>query len=134
LKKKADEEKTWVRHHVSGDRGWLEDNPDEPGVASVRLDRGGVATYRRYKAGPKGFSNEWPLDKDRRPITSYQVALCCYALDAEFMRAVKHGKAKDWIDLHQDMRNKWLKDGPEKDPTRKALFKAVHKVLDELTS
>lgn len=115
-----------VRHIISGDKGWLEEDPDEPGKPAVRMDRGGAVEYRRYRKG------DWPPDKDHHPLSAYQFASIAFSADAEFMRTQSHGDAKDWHALDDATRIKWIEKGPSNDPVRRRMYKALRKALAPL--
>ncbi len=127
------EDRDWVRHYATGDRGYLV--RDESDVLVVQMDRGDQVLQKRY------VENDWPPDVEHHPLTDHQLGKISYDADAGICEIIGEGRKKEWISLRPMARIKWMRDGPlepEDGPdknfgVRRLLHRAIHDALEPLT-
>lgn len=122
-------ERYYVRHHQSGQLGWLETHN---GKEHVRLDRprdpNNLVPYRQ---------KEWLPEKSLPPLNAYGLAQIQFAADVQLCKSQgmhKLGK-RTWLNLKDEERIKWTNEGPDPErwPTRARLFRAIKIALEPLT-
>lgn len=113
------DEKTWVRHHRTGDLGWL---VKKDGRTYVRMDRA-FTNLRDYRRG------EWDIEQHKRPLTRYQLA--SIALEADQLLCKSIGlviRTKPWLMMSPAERQAWRDKGPtpkEPESIRQCLWDSI---------
>lgn len=118
-------ERTWYRHAVTADKGFL---CRVKGRTMIRYDRPNDPTaIVPYESG------EWNIDREHRPMSALQTTLVAYAADQQLCRVLGlHRKVKDFISLSDKARIAWIHRGPEKPAIRGELYQAVRETLRKL--
>lgn len=116
-------EREYVRDRDTGDLGW---KVRRDGKVAVRLDRPMQEIICNYVPG------QWPVDRERRPMTPNQVAQIAFAADRMYL--LFNGKAqesrKEWLALKDEEKIAWVDDGPQtSDPLRANLYKVILRAL-----
>lgn len=108
--------------------GQLGEIIDRHGREWVRLDRPNEEILVPY-SGP----DEWPPERDERPLTTAQVRRIAFDADRALCRAMGDyaTSRKQWESLSDKERMEWLDQGPPKVGKRKALWDAVLKLFPE---
>lgn len=118
-------ERTFYRHHATGDRGWL---VRREGKDMIRMDRV-HEELRPYR------ESDWKRDTEARPFTVWQTAQVAFAADRQLCVFLgKHEIArKGWLDLSDAKRREWVEKGPGGDDIRTRLYDIILSVLRPLT-
>lgn len=112
--------RTYYRNVATGDRGYM---VQRHGADHIRFDRPGSDMTRLFK------TDEWVLEKQSRQIPAHEVAQVAFAADRRLCRLL--GKLqesrKDWIDLSDTERVRWVKEGPRvpADSMRAQVWRAI---------
>jgi len=116
----------WHRHKETSDRGWLVRREGKP---AIRYDRGAHDQYV-FNVG------EWePLAEGLPVLNAAHIAQVCFEADKKLCWALGHIDlaGRQWADLHEKTRAKWITDGPlSKSPAyaqRKKLYDAIQECL-----
>lgn len=119
------DQRCYVRHAITGDRGYL---VWRDGEQRVRLDRPQEVVLPR--------TSDWHDDDDAAMFTLHQVARIAYAADRQLLSSVgQHKDARtEWLDMKEAARIAWVEKGPASEkgavhPLRPILWKAVMEVL-----
>lgn len=119
------DQRRYVRHALTGDRGYL---VWRDGELKVRLDRPQEVVLAR--------TSEWHDDDDVSMFTLHQVARIAYAADRQLLTSLgQHKDARqEWLDMKEATRIAWVEKGPSSEkgvvhPLRPILWKAVMEVL-----
>ena len=121
----SEQERTWYRHALTADRGYL---CRRNGREMIRFDRpNDPHALEPYDAG------KWNIDREHRPLQVLQTTLVAYAADQALCRALGlHEKQREWISMSEKMRIAWIKHGPKKPAIRGELYAAVRGILKDL--
>lgn len=119
-------EKQWFRHATTGDRGYL---VERNGEQFIRYDRPGEEMLRKYN------EQQWLPDRDKRPFARYHVGLVQYEADSKlcFFLGMYDRTRKKWESLTDEERKKWMEHGPQKTPSRAAVWAAIKAALEPYT-
>lgn len=114
--------RVYYRHTQTGDLGYLAEDGEH-----IILDRP-LERIERPKDG------NWELDKERRPLTKYQLAQIAFAADAQLCAALgqKNVNPGQWANLREQDRIKWIEHGPRKG-IRRTLYAFVLEALKPLS-
>lgn len=119
-------DRVWYRNKQTSDRGYM---VERDGRKAVRYDRPAVDQYT-FNVG------EWePILENLPDLSPAHVAQVCFEADKALCRALGHFDLADrkWVDLHENMRAKWIESGPlKKSPSfreRMKLYLAIRAVL-----
>lgn len=117
-----DHEKLWVRHHLTGDRGYL---VKRGGKDKVRMDRGPAEEIRDYRP------NDWNLVDPPARMSLIQACKVSYEADRELCKFIglHQQSRKEWLNLSEEHRIIWMKEGPESPPLRAEMYAAIMGVL-----
>lgn len=120
-------ERVYFMHHLTGDRGYL---VKRGGKEHIRFDRPGDEIVRPFR------KDEWVPDLRVRPKVPSQIARVAWDADQSLTR-IDGGAARrvDWMDLTNEQRLKFLRDGPTTtDELRQNLFRVIMGALAPLTN
>lgn len=111
------EDRVWVSHYRTGDRGYL---VEIDGVTQVRLDRPAEEILQPF------HEQQWVRDDDHRPMNEVAVARIAYEADKALCPAIGiHGRQNsNWHSLSDKERQMWIKEGP-KHSVRAALYASI---------
>lgn len=120
------EERSWYRNKQTSDRGYLVKRDGKP---AVRYDRPAIDQYT--------FNlDEWePLREALPSLSAAHVAQVCFEADKKLCWALGHIDLaqRDWLDLHEKVRAKWIAEGPLKNSPafkeRKKLYDGIRELL-----
>jgi hypothetical protein len=119
--------RVWMRHKQTSDRGYL---VEREGRKAIRYDRGPAIDQHVFNVG------DWePLSEALPALSVAHVAQVCFEADKKLCWALGHHDLarREWIDLNEKTRVKWIKDGPSlTSPAydeRKKLYDAVKGAL-----
>ena len=120
------DEKTWVRHRLTGDLGWL---VKENGVTKVHLDRL-IVNLKDYRP------SEWKIDHQKRPMTRYQLAQVAFEADKMLCRSLGiQQSTQRWETMSWEDRGRWRDQGPAarggKPSPRQTLWSAIMEGMKE---
>lgn len=116
-------ERVYYRNTMTGDRGYL---VRRGGRDVIRLDRPNEEIIHTLSPA------QWRVDKEHRPLTDMQLAQVAYAADERlcFFLGEHDPSRKDWIDLSDKERIRWMRKGAPPDPrVRQVLW---HKIMETL--
>jgi hypothetical protein len=118
-------DREYFRHSSSGDRGY---KVRRGGKEMIRLDRPMQEIILPL------IESTWRPDEYGSKLLPMAAAMIAYAADREILRAHgRHAEArKTWQDLKDQERQKWLAQGPGKDPgcpLRQEIYRAISKAL-----
>lgn len=123
----APHERKYMRHKSTNDRGWC---VRREGRDMVRYDRPAVD-----QVSPLG---DWDPEPAALPkYSAVQIAQVCFEADKKLCWALGHVDLakRDWADLAEKMRVKWITDGPlARSPAyaeRMGLYKAIRAHLEQ---
>jgi hypothetical protein len=98
----AKREKEYYRHSERGDLGWL---VEKEGHLMIQLDRPGEQLV--------AYSPQmWVLDTHVAHLSRLQIATVAYAADMQLAYHTGVGKRKEWLNLTEDQRIEWMRNGP----------------------
>lgn len=119
------DQRRYVRHATTGDRGYLVWRDNE---LKVRLDRPQEIVLPR--------TADWLDDDSAALFTLHQVARIAYAADRQLLVSLgQHQDARrEWLDMKEAARIAWVEKGPASEkgfvhPLRPNLWKAIMEVL-----
>ena len=115
-------ERVWYRHAETGDRGYA---VRRDGRDAIRKDRPAQDDYT-FNIG------DWKLEVDDKPrFSAVQIAMVQFEADKKLCWALGSPDLakREWLDLTEKARLKWMKDGPAKSPERAKLFAAVAEAM-----
>lgn len=96
--------KKWYRHRQSGQRGYLVETPEGP---KIRVDNEAMEIIRPISEG-------WDEEAELPPINDRQIRIVAFEADRALCQMLgMYGEArKEWIDLRDEERLKWIAKGP----------------------
>lgn len=98
--------RVYYKNVATGDRGFM---VRRHGADHIRYDRPGSDQTRLFHA------DEWTLEQQSRRLPAHEIAQVAFAADRRVCRVL--GKLqesrKDWIDLDNEERVRWVKEGPK---------------------
>lgn len=112
--------RVYYRNVSTGDRGYM---VKRHGADHIRFDRPGSDQTRLFKA------DEWTLEAQSRQLPAHEVAQVAFQADRQLCKVL--GKLqesrKGWIDLDNEERVRWVKEGPKvpADSMRARVWRAV---------
>lgn len=119
-------ERVWYRHRQTSDRGWMVRREGKP---AIKYDRPAFDQYVHNV-------DDWePLHEKLPDLSRAVVAQICFEADKKLCWALGHIDLakRDWNDLHEKVRAKWIDEGPlRRSPEfekRKKLFDAIQECL-----
>jgi hypothetical protein len=118
--------RTYYRNVATGERGYM---VQRHGADHMKWDQPGHDRTQLFKA------DDWVLEAVSRQMAAHEVAQIAFEADRRFQRAL--GKLMDsrteWVDLSNDERNRFIKEGPRCKPgsKRSRLWVAIVTVLTE---
>jgi hypothetical protein len=121
----APNERVWYNHAQTGDRGY----------AVRRAGRDGIR-YDRPAIDEVSFNlGDWKLQVEPgAEFTDLQIAMVAFEADKKLCWAMgsQDLAKREWIELSEKLRLRWVKDGPPATAKRRAkLFAAIQKALRE---
>lgn len=111
-------ERRYLRNTTTGDLGWF---VRRGGRDCVRLDRPNEEIVRTYHA------NEWSWEDEERPVSEHQIAKMCFEADkalCAILGLTAEARAS-WLDLNDEGRLFWMKEGPSEPKKRRQLWKLL---------
>jgi len=119
----APHERTYYRHALTGDLGWL---VRRDGAEHILLDRPGQEIAKPFKPG------EWTVEAEYRPLTRMQFAQVAFAADKALCLALgKHLLARrEWLSMRDEDRIVFMQMGPRAGGGRQELFEAIMASLE----
>lgn len=114
-------ERTYYRHVMTGDRGWL---VRREGKDMVKLDRPMQDIVRPANA-------EWQQEPARAPMTLAQVAQVMFEADKKLCYWLGlHLEARaEWASLLEEERLEWMEEPPTRGGPREALWNSIRIAL-----
>lgn len=118
--------RTYYRSVATGDRGYM---VQRHGADHMKLDRPGVDQTQLFNA------EEWVLEAQSRILPAHEIAQVAFAADRRLCRVL--GKLmesrKEWIDLDNEERVRWVKEGPKvpADSMRARVWRAIVNAMVE---
>ncbi len=98
--------RTYYRNVATGDRGYM---VRRHGADHIKFDRPGVDQTRLFK------SDEWVIEQQTRQLPAHEIAQVAFAADRRLCKLL--GKLSEsrltWLDLDNDERVRWVKEGPK---------------------
>ena len=121
----AHHDRKWYRSTKTGDRGYYF---RRAGQDMIRYDRPMEVIEVPFN---RGF---WVADQESRPMTMAQVTQVAFDADNRLCKLLgMHEQARrQWLDLSDDDRIKWMDEGPSNSRMREDLYKAVMTVMKPL--
>lgn len=111
-------ERIWYNHAQTGDRGY-----------AVRRDGRDGVRYDRPAVDEVSFNlADWKRAVDDVPtFSAMQIAQVCFEADKKLCWALGQPDLakREWVDMSEKLRVKWLKDGPPSGAIRRARLYAV---------
>lgn len=118
-------ERIWYNHAQTGDRGYAVRRAGRDGI---RYDRPAIDEVSYTLSDWKRLAE--PGDE----FTALQIGMVCFEADKKLCWAMgQQDLAKrEWIDMSEKLRIRWMKDGPPASATRRArLYAAIQKAMRE---
>lgn len=114
----APDERFFYRHVTTGDVGYLVRRGGKP---VIKFDRPHEEILRAFN------KNEWIEDREFRPLNQSQLGQVCFEADKMFCRAMGLAELsrREWLNLSDDARIKWINEGPTKDARRHGLWSVM---------
>lgn len=119
-------ERVWYKNRQTSDRGWL---VRREGKDAIKYDR---PAYDQYVFN----IGEWDKLQEGLPVlNAAHIAQICFEADKKLCWALGHIDLaqREWVDLHEKVRAKWIAGGPLKSSPafeqRKKLFDAIQGCL-----
>lgn len=119
-------EREWMRHTVTGERGYM---VRRDGESKVRYDRGPkVEQIVKYRP------SEWVEDAPPAVMSLLQASKVAFEADKALCALIGlyRQSKQNWLDLHEDDRITWMKEGPESPPLRVELYQSIMSVLRKI--
>lgn len=115
--------RVYYRHVMTGDRAYA---VVEDGQTRLKLDRAGEPFTRR-------LDGNWEQETEHRPLLRYQLWKVAFESDKALCAALGliPLSKRDWLNLTDEKRIEWGKEGPKTNPLRQRLFAAVMAALEE---
>jgi len=118
------DERKYYRRSYDGQRGYL---VRRSGKDCVRLDR-----PMEELISP--LDGAWVLDAKLHVMSPHAAAKIAYIADQALCRATgEYGSKKEWIDLGDKERIRFMKDGPDVGGFRDEFYKGIMGLLKDLT-
>ena len=120
-----DENRFWLCHHQTGEKGWL---VKRNGQIHVRLNRPSCDSTRPYRAP------EWAPDRARRPFTAMQIAEAAFEADKVVCRHLGERRlsVRKWSKLTDRQKTAWIREGPKKPEIRAKLYAEIRGLLESV--
>lgn len=122
------DKRVYYRNTTTGDRGYV---VRRGGHDVIRLDRPNEEIIRPL------HPTTWKLDKEHRPLTQMQIAQVAFDADKRlcFFLGEHEEARKEWLDLKDKERIKWMRQGPPSNPRiRHVQWKAIMHTLQPIAS
>jgi hypothetical protein len=117
-------ERKYYRSAIDGQRGYL---VRRGGEDCVRLDR-----PMEELVSP--LDGSWAVDSKLHVMSRHAAAKIAYIADQALCRATgEYGSKKEWIDLGDNERIRFMKDGPDVGGFRDEFYKGIMGLLKDLT-
>lgn len=119
----SEKEKTWYRHQSDHAKGW---HVRRAGIDMVKRDLPPSA-QEQISRMDKG----WVLDREHRPFTHYQISKTAFEADKAlcFAMGLHREARRQWENLRDEERAKWVNEGPRGGGLRAELWAAMMAVL-----
>lgn len=117
-----DESKTYYRHRLTGDRGYLVERGDK---TFIRLDRPAEVIERPFVIG------EWIEEFELRNFTEVQMATVAFEADKKlclFLGLPGEASAV-WLNMSEQKRISFMREGPKAPAIRCELWESIMTVL-----
>ncbi len=123
----ADHERSYYRHIMTGDRGYM---VRRDGKDHIRWDRPSQEITRPFREG------EWIPEREHRPMTRLQLIQIAYEADRKlcFFLGLHSEARREWNAMHERDRLDWAARGPGAGPGRAAMFQAILDTLGRYAS
>lgn len=120
----SDVRRVWYRSRTTGDRGYVYQDGEK---TRIRLDRPNDDVSRPFIMG------EWIEEQEIRNFAPMQLAQVAFVADRQLCTFLGlHSEAKlDWLSRREEVRIKFMKEGPKGSEIRERLFGAIMGVLRE---
>lgn len=126
-------QREFYRHRLTGDLGWL---VRREGREHIRYDRGPAFELTiAVRRDDKGAVIDWNQEKAPAPLNDYHLGMIAWQADCELQRHLGEiGRIKQWRDLRQEDRVKWIQEGPQDgSPMRREVYQAIKSALEPFT-
>lgn len=113
----------YYRNNATGDRGYL---VQRHGADHMKFDRGinGADETRLFKP------EDWTLEENRPGMNAHEIAQVAFEADRRYCKSKGLREARvEWLNLTDDERIRWVKEGPKAQDVRRRLWAAIVKVL-----
>jgi len=125
------QERQYVRHRMTGDLGWL---VTRDGKECVRYDRPNIDHHIAVRRDDKGLMVDWVDEKPPAPLNAHHVAMVAFQTDQELLRHLGEiGKKRAWLDMREEERHRFIKEGPGVGGIRHDVWLAVQQALEPYT-
>lgn len=118
-------ERVYYRSTHDGQRGYM---VRRNGIEAIRLDRPMEELIRELNDG-------WKRDEESYPLNPHRLAKIAFVADRELAAAIGdriEPREREWIDLSERERIRFLNDGPDEGGIRDKLHLAIVECLKEL--
>lgn len=109
------------RHTTNGEKGYL---VHREGKEYIRLDRPGDPVERVFRP------QDWLPEVEARPLSPMVRARIAWAADQELCAGLGIAQRKDWLNLPEAHRVRWMEAGPT-EPARRKLYDALMSAISE---
>lgn len=117
-----DHERTYYRHTMTGDLGWL---VRRDGKDYIKYDRPSHIMERPFR------DQDWIAEREHRPLTRLQLAQVAFEADKRlcFFLGLHDQSRREWLSLKDEQRIAWSSAGPPNKGGRQELYQAVMAAL-----
>lgn len=112
----ASGQRLYYRHVREGHLGFL---VQKEGRDYIQFDRVGDPVLRVFK------HDDWIAEAEPRPLSEVAIAKIAYEADAALCQALGLGKQKIWLNLHDEERVGFMRNGPPSS-VRQGLYLVIH--------
>lgn len=116
----------WYRSATSGQRGWKVLRGKN---VYIKIDRPEQDIEQLWREG------DWIAEKERRPLTKWQIAKVSFEADRELCRVLGLVAAskREWHSLKEEIRQDWMREGPAGSTAEATMRQALYDtIMDHL--
>lgn len=116
----------WYRSATTGQLGWKVTRGKN---LYIKLDRPGQDIEQLWREG------DWIAEKERRPLTKWQIAKVAFEADRELCRVLGLVAAskREWHSMKEELRQDWMRQGPPGTKAEAVMRQALYDtIMDHL--